>query len=188
MSKQNNAIFGLIAQTDDTVMQKAMLGNVASIRSVTPEEVEKLFEEFVQANAEKTAKAKRKVALERLGKEAEGINLKSEGLSDFIARVVKAKGSVTLNPDLSLSVSLPKTGSRGGGRVANDHPQPFVDIDGNRVFGPLTFWLDSAYSEAEQKEIEGVFRPNGKRRTGKSLSEALVKAGVLTSSPVPTEA
>jgi hypothetical protein len=185
MSKQDAVIFGLIAQAPNATVRDSMLGNLALVRGIPQEEAAKLYEEFEAKNAEKNAKARRKAMIERLGKEAESITLHSSELADFVARVVKVKGSVTINPDLSLSVSLPKSGGgTGGGRVANDHPQPYVDSDGNRVLGPITFWLNNAFGEAEQKKIEGVFRPNGKRRSGSALAKALVEAGVLTPCPV----
>jgi len=187
VAKEDKVIFGLVAQSTNDAMRTAMLTNIAELRVVSLESIQAKFKAFDEENVAATAKARRKAALERLNGEAGSMTLQSDNLGDFIARVVKAKGSVTLNPDLSLSVDLPKAsgGGTGGGRVSNDHPQPYVDCEGTRVLGPITFWLDANVTEDDQEDIEGAFRPNGKRRSGDTLAKALVKAGILTDSPVP---
>jgi hypothetical protein len=186
MTKNDLIIFGLIAQAPNDTVRDSMLTNIGLVRGITTEQATAMFAEFETSNAKTLAATRRKAMIERLNQEAGDMTLKSADLSDFVARVLKCKGKVSLNADLSLEVTLPGSGSgRGGGRVANDHKQPFVDANGVRVEGPITFWLDKNVPENKQADIKGVFRPNGKRRSGATLTKALVDAGILTDSPVP---
>ena len=82
-------------------------------------------------------------------------------------------------------MELPKARGTGGGKPAKDAPQPYVDSEGDRIVGPLTDWTRDNLSETEQK-AKGCFRPNGKFRTGASLAKALIKAEVISASPVPS--
>ena len=194
MSKSNTAIFGVLAQAEGA-LQIAMLGNLATVRKVDVSVLSAEFEEFVKDNAEKLAAEIRKQEREArkgrvtlLIKEGEGITLQSENLADFIGRVKAEAGVVSVNEDLSLTVTveLPKARGTGGGKPAATEPQPYLDSSGDRILGPLTTWTKANLSASEQKDA-GCFRPNGKFRTGASLAKALIKAERITASPVPAK-
>lgn len=176
-------MFALIASSSDVALRSQMLGGLAALRGVSLADITAEFNDWNGKNAEKVAKAARKALLERLNNEAKSMTLSDANLGTFVSEVIAAKGTVTLNADLTLNVGLPgRGGNGGGGRVADDYEQPFVSAaTGKRVLGPITKWLDANYSEQEQKRIGGVFRPNGKRHSGAKLATALVKAGILES-------
>jgi hypothetical protein len=193
-SKTNAAIFAVVAQAEGD-LRATMLANLATVRKVSLESLTAEFEEFAKANSKKLEaevrkqeREARKVRVTALVKEGEGITLESENLADFIGRVKAEQGVVSVNEDLSLTVTveLPKARGTGGGKPAKDAPQPYVDSAGDRICGPLTEWTKENLSETEQKEA-GCFRPNGKFRTGASLAKALIKAEVISASPVPSE-
>lgn len=190
----NTAIFALIAQAEGELRQ-SMFANLAAVRKVDVSVLTAEFDEFAKANAEKLAKEQRKqerearkTRVEALVKEGESITLESDNLADFIGRVKAESGVVSVNEDLSLTVTveLPKARGTGGGKPAKDAPQPYVDSEGDRILGPLTDWARANLSETEQ-HAKGCFRPNGKFRTGASLAKALIKAEVISASPVPSE-
>lgn len=182
-----NELFDLIAAQDTPEARTTAIANLASLRKVSVEALTAEFDAYAAKNAANLEKARRKAAIEALNSEAGSMTLDSENLADFVGRVVAEKGSVTLNPDLTLSVSLP-TARRGGGggKPKADQPRPYVDAEGNRILGAVTDWLDANYTEEEQQEA-GLFRPNGKRRAGQNLVEYAVRAGFLVRSPIPTE-
>jgi len=194
MSKSNVAIFGVLAQAEGD-LRTTMLANLATVRKVTVDSLTAEFDTFLKDNAEKLAaevrkqeREQRKARVEVLIKEGEGITLQSENLAEFIGRVKAEQGVVSVNEDLSLTVTveLPKARGTGGGKPAANAPQPYVDSAGDRIVGPLTNWTKDNLSEADQK-THGCFRPNGKFRTGASLAKALIKAEVISASPVPAE-
>lgn len=198
-SSANASIFAIIDQAEDTLRER-MLGDLAAVRKVPVSALEEDFKTFRAKNADKLARNKKKAErkalearLKALSEQIKGLSLtgrlivgeiqpdRSGSLASFVARIVADKGVVTINPDLSLSVSLPqlrKSGT-GGGKPAANAVRPWTDQAGRRIVGPLTTWLDSNFSKEEQAEL-GVFRPNGKRRSGADLAKYLVRAGVLT--------
>jgi hypothetical protein len=182
----NSAMFAVIAQAEDSAQQNRMLGDLAKVRKVNVEVLKKEFETFTVENEAKIQADAAKAEREALEKEAKGMTVSSDTLGAFIKRVYAAGGSVILNEDLTLGLKLKggrKGGNGGGGKPAADAPQPYLDSAGDRVLGPLTDWARANLSESEQKAA-GCFRPNGKFRTGASLGKALVKANILTESPV----
>jgi hypothetical protein len=193
-SNKNAGVFAVIAEAEGE-LRATMLANVATVRKVSVEEFTASFEAYIKENADKLEKEKRKnerearkVRVEVLVKEGESITLESDNLADFIGRVKAEEGVVSVNEDLSLTVtvSLPKARGTGGGKPAKLQPSGYVDSEGDRIFGALTDWTRDNLSESEQKEA-GAFRPNGKFRTGASLAKALVKAEVIVAKAVTAE-
>ena len=192
MAKSTDSIFALIAQAPASEAP-GYLTTFAALRKTTVEKLAAEFETYKTENAAKVEKARKaaerealKAALAILATEAEDMDLDSPELGEFVERVRAAGGRVEITPELDLDVVLPEVrkGGTGGGKPASDAPQPFLDMAGDRVLGPLTVWAKANLSEPEQIEA-GCFRPNGVFRTGKALSTALVKANILTASPVP---
>lgn len=190
----NAAMFAVIAQAEGE-LQRSMLANLASVRKVDIEVLTKEFGEFAEANAAKVEKDRKRAErearmkrVEALVKEGEGITLTSDSLGDFVTRVETEGGLVAINPDLTIrvAVKLPKVHKGGGGKPAKDAPQPYVDSEGERILGPLTTWAKDNFSDEELHE-KGAYRPNGKFRTGASLAKALIKAEVISASPVPSD-
>lgn len=191
----NHDVFTAIAQVSDESLRGRFLADIAGSRHVPVETLTSEFEGWQKTNADalekeqaKIEKAARAARLETLSKEAQGISLDSETISDFLARVVAEGGQTVVNPDLTLSVTLPavRKGGTGGGRVKATHIQPFVDSDGDRVIGPITFWVKENLTELEAKEAN-CYRPNGKIRSGETLTKALVKAGIFTPEPLTAD-
>jgi hypothetical protein len=191
MSKQNDGVFALLDKADGET-RVAFLANLSAIRKVSVETLEAEFGKWREDNAAKLEKLRKaeerealKLRLEALSTEAEGMTLDSEGLADFISRVEAETGMVRVRPDMTLEVTLPtvRKGGTGGGKPAADAPQPYLDSEGDRILGPLTVWAKANLTEAEQTAA-GCFRPNGKFRTGTALGKALIKAEILTASPV----
>lgn len=186
------SIFALIQQAEGD-LRDATIKNLAAIRKVSVEALTHEFEAFqvesakaLERERKRQENAARKSRLEALATEAEGVSLDSDTLGDFVSRVVAEGGVVTINPDLTLGVTLPKAkrgGGTGGGKPAKDAPRPFLDGDGNRVTGAITDWMRDNLTEKQQQDAN-CFRPNGKLRTGAKLAKALVDAGYLTESPL----
>lgn len=191
----NESIFSLIGRAEGD-LRTSMISNLAAVRRITVEALEAEFTTFQKDNAVKLEKERKKqeredlkVRLTALNTEAEGMALDSEGLGDFVGRVIADGGVVSLTPELGLTVTLPtvRKGGTGGGKPAKDAPRPYVIVEtGERLVGAVTDFVDANFDEAEQKKL-GLFRPNGIRRAGQALVKPLVAAKVLENSPIPTE-
>lgn len=180
-----NEIFTLIAKQDSPEARAEAISKLAGLRSVSVEVLTAEFEAYQADNKAKLEKAARKARLEALSNEAKGMTLNSDNLGDFVTRVVAEKVSVILNPDLTLTVSLPKArgGGKGGGKPKADQPRPYSTKGGERMLGAVTDYLDANFSEEEQREA-GLYRPNGVRRAGQDLAKRAIAAGFMGHMPL----
>lgn len=188
----NDAMFAVIAQATDETLREQMLGNLATVRRVDVSVISAEFDTFVENNKAKVEAERKATAIAVLTKEAEDMDLESDSLADFVERVQAEGGHVFLTVEegevgIEVSLKAPKSGgSRGGGKPPAWKPSDYRDSAGDRIVGPLTTWVNDNLTEAE-RQAAGVYRPNGKLRTGKALGVALAKAGVATKDPATAE-
>lgn len=161
----------------------------------------------------KSGKAKREAAVRKAkvaerNKAIEAITAKVEACRDDLDtlralhdEVSALEGAIVLsgfdNDTFCFTVSgltvSKRGGGTGGGKPAANQPRPYVDSNGDRVFGQLTVWaeknvgLNTLVDLSAEHEVELSYSDKTGKLKSKNLAKLLKKAGEITDSEVTAE-